>query len=402
MVDYRPIPDEREVFHEYRSYAFRPEEGVPPYDPEEHENPRATRGARRGVYADDGDERPRTVCRHYWLEARVRGDAHPTAGLASVATPPEYRRDGYVRRLLKRSLAEYRDRGDRFSVLWPFQYRFYRTYGWDTANRIATHAFEPSVLSFARGADAGGSFRPLEADDYEDLEPAYGAASEGLALERDEEWWRHRVFGGHDVDPFVYAYDRGGEVAGYLVYRIEDEGDGRTLRVSELTAADRDALLALLAFCADHDSQVGRIELRVSRTVPIRDLAMDPDEIETTVVDGPMVRLVDVAETLPALSLPDASAALTLAVEDPLVDWNDGAFALEAANGRLTCDRLGGASEADPDATLEIGALSRLAVGARSATALERTGRLEAADPDVVSTLESLFPETDVYFGEYF
>ncbi|TYL37047.1 GNAT family N-acetyltransferase [Natronococcus pandeyae] len=406
MVDYRPIPDEREAFHEYRSYAFRPEEGLPPYDPDEHENPRATRGARRAIYADTdadaaGDERPRTVCRHYWLEARVRGDVHPTAGLASVATPPEYRRSGYVRQLLTGSLAEYRDRGDRFSILWPFEYRFYRQYGWDTANRIVTHACEPSVLSFARGADADGSFRSLEADDYEVLEHAYDAATEGLALERDEAWWRHRVFGGHDIDPFVYAYERSGEVAGYLVYRIEDEDDGRTMRVSELTAADPEALLALLAFCADHDSQVGRIELRVSETVPIRDLARDPDEIETTITDGPMVRVVDVAETLPALSLPDVSTELTLAVEDPLADWNDGVFELEAANGRLACDRLDD-SDVDSDATLEIGALSQLVVGTRSAADLERTGRLEARNSEVLAALESLFPETDVYFGEYF
>ncbi|MFC4437541.1 MULTISPECIES: GNAT family N-acetyltransferase [Natrialbaceae] len=403
MVDYRPIPDEREVFHEYRSYAFRPEEGLPPYDPDEHEDPRATRGARRAIYddTDAGDERPRTVCRHYWLEARVRGEAHPTAGLASVATPPEYRRRGHVRQLLKHSLEEYRDRGDRFSILWPFEYRFYRQYGWDTANRLVSHAFEPDVLSFARGADADGSFRPFGADDYDALEPAYEAAAEGLALERDDEWWRHRVFGGHDVDPFVYAYERDGEVAGYLVYAIGSDGDGRTMRVSELIAVDTDALLALLAFCYDHDSQVGRIELRVSETVPIRELAMEPDEIETTIDDGPMVRLVDVAETLPALSPPDASASLTLAVEDPLANWNDGRFALEAASGRLTCERLDAASDAGSDATLDVGALSQLAVGARSATDLERTGRLEA-DPDAVSTLEFLFPETDVYFGEYF
>jgi predicted acetyltransferase len=413
MVDYRPIPDEREVFHEYRAYAFRPEEGVPAYDPDEHENPRATRGARRGIFpgddvdsgdADDGDDdRPRTVCRHYWLETRVRGDVHPTAGLASVATPPEFRREGNVRALLEHSLAEYRERGDRFSILWPFQYRFYRKYGWDTANRLVTHACEPSALSFARGFDADGSFRRLEADEYAALESVYDAASEGLALARDEVWWRHRIFGGHDVDPFVYAYERDGKPVGYLVYTIESGDDGRAIDISELAAVDVDALLALLAFCADHDSQVQQVELRVSETVPIRELARDPDEIETTIENGPMVRIVDVAETLSSLSVPGVDASLTLAVDDPLVDWNDGTFALEAADGRLSCERLDAATDADadPDAAIDVAALSQLAVGSRSATDLERTGRLEA-DSDVVAALESLFPETDVYFGHYF
>ncbi|WP_293031278.1 enhanced intracellular survival protein Eis [Natronococcus sp.] len=399
MAGYRPIPNDREIFHEYRSYAFRPEGGVPAYDPDEHEDPRSTRGVRRGIFTAD-DERPRTVCRHYWLEARVRDESHPVAGLASVATPPEHRREGNVRELLAGSLAEYRDRGDRLSILWPFQYRFYRKYGWDTANRIVTHAASPDVFSFARGADEG-SFRPLEADEYPVLEPIYDAAAEGLALERDEAWWRHRIFAGHDSDPFVYVYERDGEPAGYLVYRVEREGGTRTMQVSELAAVDREALLALFAFCADHDSQVERVELRVSETVPVRELARDPDEIETTLENGPMVRIVDITEGLPALTANEADAALALEVEDPLADWNDGRFVLETADGTATCERATGEPDGEPDANLDVGALSQLAVGARSVRDLAYAGRLEA-DAETVAVLEDVYPETDVYLGHHF
>ncbi|MDF9746622.1 GNAT family N-acetyltransferase [Natrinema salsiterrestre] len=409
MVDYRPIPDERDVFHEYSSYAFRAAEGVPAYDPDEHETPRSTLGSRRGLYETDAtdDAQPRCVCRHYWLESRVRGDVHRTAGLASVATPPEYRRRGYVRRLLARSLAEYRDHDVRFSVLWPFRYRFYRRYGWDTANRIVTHECEPAVLSFASDAidrDAG-SFRRLEPDEYEALEPAYDVHADryGLALERDEDWWRYRALGGYDRDPFVYAYERDGRVRGYLVYTIDADSDGPTMAVSELAFVDRDALLALLSFCYDHESQVERVRLRLPVDVPIRDIARDPDEIDTAVSDGPMVRLVDVAETLSALSYPNRDVALTIAVEDPLVDWNEGPFALEVSDGNGACERLtDAAGSSDADVTLDIAALSQLAVGARSATALERTGRIEAKGQNAVATLAELFPETDVYLGEFF
>ncbi|ELY38212.1 GNAT family N-acetyltransferase [Natronorubrum tibetense] len=412
MVDYRPIPDERDVFHEYRSYAFRPELGVPAYDPDEHEGPRDTLGSRRGLYATEAtdDANPRCVCRHYWLEARVRGDTHRTAGLASVATPPEYRRQGHVRQLLAHSLAEYRDHDVRFSVLWPFQYRFYRRYGWDTSNRIATHECAPDVLSFATdamdGADADRTaVRRLEADDYDRLESTYETHREryGLALERDETWWRHRVFGGHDRDPFVYASERDGRVVGYLVYTIDGEMGDRTLSVSELVAADHDALLALLSFCHDHGSQVQRVRLRVPTDVPIRDIARDPDEIDTEVTDGPMVRIVDVAETLSHLSYPEHEASLTIAVEDPLVDWNEGVFELEVAGMNATCTRLEEtAGTAGANVRLDVTALSQLVVGAQSASTLERTGRLTVTDSNVLETLSTLFPETAVYLGHHF
>ncbi|ELY69264.1 GNAT family N-acetyltransferase [Natrinema versiforme] len=410
MVDYRPIPDERDVFHEYRSYAFRPEEGVPAYDPADHETPRDTLGSRRGVYEDGAadDAEPRSVCRHYWIEARVRDEGHRTAGLASVATPPEYRRRGYVRQLLARSLAEYRDHDVRFSVLWPFRYRFYRQYGWDTGTQIVTHECDPSVLSVAADAvdrDAG-SFRRLEADEYDALESAYETYADrySLALERDEEWWRHRVFAGHERDPFVYAYERDGRVQGYLVYTMDGTDGDRTMVVSELVAVDHEAVVALLSFCYDHESQVQRVRLRVPEAVPIRAIAREPDRIETTVENGPMVRVVDVAETLSALAYPDREATVTLAVEDSLAEWNDGTFRLAVSDGRAECRRLGDRTtpESSADVRLDIGALSQLVVGFRSASALERTGRLEAAESASLETMSTLFPETAVALTDRF
>ncbi|WP_323171772.1 GNAT family N-acetyltransferase [Natrialba sp. PRR66] len=411
MVDYRPLSDQRAVFHEFRSYAFRPDSGVPPYEPDDHDTPRALRGSRRGIYesADAADDDPRSVCRHYWLDATVRGETHPIAGLASVATPPEFRRQGYVRELLANSLAEYREQDRRFSVLWPFSYGFYHKYGWETSNRIVTHEFDPEVCSFATAADAAsvGSFRPVEADEFGELVPVYERHAEryALAIDRDEDWWRHRTFGGHDVDPYVYAFERDGRVAGYLVYTIDGDRGDWTMAVSELVAADHEAFLALLSFCHTHDSQVERVRLRLPADAPFREAVRAPDEVETTVTNGPMVRIVDVAEVLSSLSYPTSSeTALTLSVTDPLAEWNDGLFELTVADGRARCGRVSETrdNDATADATLDIAALSELAVGTRSATDLARTNRLEAADREVVSTLAELVPKTPVYLGEFF
>lgn len=413
MVDYRPIPDERELFHDYRSYAFRPEEGVPAYDPDEHEDPRDTLGSRRGLYVDDGsDPDPRCVCRHYWLESRVRGERHRTAGIASVATPPEYRRNGHVAELLAESLAEYRDRDVRFSVLWPFQYRFYRHYGWDTANSVLIHECAPDVLSFSEGRTDGddGTLSRCVPGDYDRLEAAYQAHLEqyALSLERDETWWRHRVFGGHSRDSFVYAYERDGRFEGYLVYSIDGDLGDRTMAVDELVFTDLEAIRALLSFCRDHDSQVERIRLRLPKNVPLRAIARNPDEIETTLADGPMVRVVDVVATLSALSYPVCESHLTLRVEDPMSDWNDGLFTLSVEKGLAKCSRNAERTESDenadddPDISLDIGALSQLVVGTHSVTTLKRMGRLEASEGASVDTLSMLFPESGVYLGDRF
>lgn len=412
MTEYRPLPEsQREVFFEYVSYAFSPTDGPPEYDPDEHDTPRARMGSPHGLYPDGApeDADPLSVCRHHWFDARVRGEFHPTPGLSAVATPPEHRRSGYGRDLLRAALAEYRDRGDRFSVLWPFRYRFYRQYGWDTANRTLSIECEPEVLSFATAdgitRDGGdGRYRRIEANHYDRLESAYEADSRryGLSIDRTEEWWRRRVFERWDDDPFVYGWERDGEIRGYVVYRISGKWGDRTMHVDELAAAGPGAYRRLLAFCGDHDSQVARVQFSEPEDSLLPDIASDPDDLDCELEDGPMVRIVDVAATLSALSYPPIDADVTLAVSDPLADWNDGTFSLAVADGTGRCERVtGGESTGDSDVRLDVGALSQLAVGARSAGRLERTGRL-AGSPEAIDCLDTTFPETDVYLREGF
>jgi predicted acetyltransferase len=166
-MEYRPFPDERaDEFGAFMRYAFAPADG--PYDPDEADDDDAV-SERRGLF-DAGDD-PVAVCAHHYFALRVRGVDREVAGLSAVASPPEHRRRGNVRRLLRESLNEYRDRGVDLSVLWPFEYRFYASYGWATASRYRRLAAPPGQLGFvddliATDGDAAGAFRPLDEGGY--------------------------------------------------------------------------------------------------------------------------------------------------------------------------------------------------------------------------------------------
>ncbi|MFP9190527.1 enhanced intracellular survival protein Eis [Natrialbaceae archaeon A-CW1-1] len=410
MLDYRPLPDaQRDVFHEYVTYAFRPEDGPPAYDPDEHDTPQSRLGAKRGLYPDGADEdtEPLCVCNHYWFDATVRGESHPTPGLSAVASPPEHRRGGHVRQLLEASLEEYRERAAHFSILWPFRYRFYHQYGWETTNRHLLLECDPDDLSFAgerlaSDLTASTRYRQLEADEWETLAPVYEthAGRHDLTLERDGDWWRYRVFQRWTTDPFVYVWERDGEPAAYVAYTIEGDWGDRTMMVSDIGYVDLEAFLAVLSFCRDHDSQVNAVQVRLPVDTPLYDVAPAPDALEAEYQTGPMVRIVDVTRTLSALSYPDTDASVTLEVSDPLVDWNDGRFALTVDGGVGTCERVDG-DGTSADVILDIATLSQLAVGSRSVAALERVDRLEAHE-SVLAVLEGLFPERPVYLGDGF
>ena len=395
-VTYREVPeDRREEFHDLLHYAFRPEDGHPEYDLEE--GPGEV-GARRGLF--DGDDLA-VVCRHYWFDARVRGTWVRAPGLSAVASPPEHRHGGLVRRLLVESLAEYRDRESALSILWPFKYSFYRKYGWGTCSRFTEITCEPDHLS-AVAEDAIGEFRDATAADWEALDAIYrdDAAEWDLALDRSEAFWRHRVFESWRKDPFVYVWELDGEPRGYVVYTVEDDDDedGKTFRVYEVAARDETAYRHCLRFAYYHEAQVARVKIHGEPHARLLDRLPEQWETECTLSRGPMARIVDVPTAIEALEYPvDLEGSVRIGVKDPLVDWNDATFEVSFEDGAATCRQV----DAEPDVECSIAHLSQLYVGYRSLDRLQRETDL-TIDDAVTDRLDAAFPPRDTFLREGF
>jgi predicted acetyltransferase len=357
----------------------------------------------RGLYRP-GREDPVAVAGYHDFRTRVRGEHVRIGGVTLVATPPEHRRQGHVRELMRRMLEELHEEGIHLSALWPFKRSFYRRLGWETGSRYVRIEAPPEQLRSA-GADGGGEFHPTAADDWERLVPIHEAhdAGRGLHVDRTEAWWRERVFEGWGSDPYVYRWeDDGGEPGGYLTYTVDDGDDGRVLRVYEAAWADGLARRQLLRFLGDHDSQVETVRLPVpfDPAFPTLETVEDPSSVTVEVEAGHAVRLTDVADGLSALAYPEgASDALRIEVLDPLVDANDGTFRLSVEGGRAECSPATG--DGDPAVSLGIGRLSQLAVGYRDASAMAAAGDLDAP-ADAVARLDALFPAEPVWLREGF
>jgi predicted acetyltransferase len=397
MVEYRPIPKERlDEFEALWSYAYRQlDDHVAPDDTDRRIEP-ARVGERRGVF--DGDELV-AICRHHFLRATVRDTTRPIGCLASVATPPEHRRKGYVRTLIESFLEEYRDQDVPLSALWAFDYPFYERYGWELANQHAVRECPPEALS-STTEHTDGEFVRLGPDEYERLAGVLAdhGAPYALSIERTEEWWRERTFRSRGADPNVYGWESDGELRGYLVYTIESDDDA-ILDVSEIAFDDPTAYLQLLRFLAVHRSQVDRIRLRGPVDDPLVDLVDDPAAVETTVHPGASIRLVDVEPVLEGIEYPEhAAGSLVLGVDDPIADWNDEAFRLDVDGGSASVEVTTDA----PDATLGIGALSQLVVGYRTAGGLADAGELTVDDRETRTLLDTAFPPGEVFLREEF
>lgn len=397
MVDYRPVPEEDlDAFRRVLDYAFRPEAGPNP-DPDHAGDPSRV-GDRRGLY--DGDALV-TTAGHHDLTVSVRGEWCGTTGLSAVATRPEHRRQGLVRRLLRASLTESREAGRPFSLLWPFKHAFYRRFGWGRLGGLGRYELEPGVLSpVADHHLVGGAFRRLEADDYpelQDVDERYADRFD-LAMRRSEDWYRHRFFEGWEGQPFVYGWERDGQLRGYLRYDVEHDDD-RLLRVTDFGAPDAEATVNLYRFLYHHEGQADEVRIYAPPDDRLFDLLEEPRAVDLSLRPGPMGRLVDVPTAVETLPAPEGvEASLTLEVTDELCDWNDGTFGVQAAAGAFTVQEGPGDG---PRVELPIETLSRLAFGGMTAERAALAGGLDA-DSEAVARLGTLFPPRDVYLREFF
>lgn len=400
MTEYRPLPEvPDDEFERIARYAFDAASG--PYDSdepiEEYHQRRYSFGDYRGLY--DGAKLV-AGCGHLEFTATVRGEWLPMAGLSVVASDPTTRRQGFVGELLAESLEEYRDRGWPIAALRPFDEAFYARYGWATGGRRQTATIEPAALSVTAAA-ASGECRRVTSDEYTMLGTVFRSWLDGvtLATRRSEDWWRDRVFLTSDGELFCYAWLRNDEPRGYLIYDVDDGTDGHRMRVREMAYADHEAYLNLLYFCYNHDSQVEEIRLTGYAQDRLLDVVTDRDALELTVAADKMVRIVDVAAALEALSYPGVDdLEFTLTVADDHANWNDETFAVTVVNEEATVTR----TDASPDASIDVGTLSQLFVGYHSVEDARTWGGLTVHSTETADALATLFPEQQTYLPESF
>lgn len=406
-MEYRALPDShRDAFRDVASYAFAPE--TPDFG--ERDEHRPTLREERAVYdaepgtptADLDADAIRAICGYHDFTTRLRGDWYRVGGVSAVASPPESRRQGHVAFMLDELLAEFREAGVAFSVLWPFEYAFYRRFGWALTGPWQELTVPPEDLS-GIVADPAGTFRRIDGDDWAAVDRIHRErATEAFAVRRTEEWWRYRVFDPPWSDPYAYGWaDDEGTLRAYLVYSVEEEDDGERLAVHRHGYADEHARRQVFRFCRDHDSQVDSVTLSDRRLTDLFETLPDPSAPEVTTRPGPMARIVDVADAVAALSVPEAvEGRVVVAVTDDRCAWNDRTFAFEFGDGEATVEALPDAPA--PDLSLDVGSLTQLTTGCIPVDRLRRHDGVTVRDETAAATLAAAYPEETVFLRERF
>lgn len=330
------------------------------------------------------------------LQTRIQGKTFAMGGIAGVATWPEYRRGGLVARLLDHALRTMRDKGQTISFLHPFQFAFYRKFGWETYTEYKIYDI-PSGMLPKVGPQPGrvvrvGADLPLLGRIYE----AYASCYNG-ALVRDEAWWSERIFAGKQGTVAVY-YDAEDQPAGYVFYQVEH----RVLTVHELVSLHHGARIALWRFLADHDSMIDKLTVKAPSDDRLPFL-LDNPRVKQEIVPYFMARIVDVSSFLEKYPFASGTeSSLILEVTDAQAEWNHRTFA-------VTVDESGTARVADalsvagdwPAVKCDVQTLTAMLMGYQRPGFLREIGRLQCR-PEIVETLERLVPVRQTYLPDFF
>lgn len=323
------------------------------------------------------------------LESFVDGEPRPMGGISAVMVHPAYRRRGYAGKLMRAVLRDMRERDVALSLLSPFAHAFYRVFGYELASEAIEYRLKPTDLPTSTEQS---HLRAYREEDLSSLIGLYEAEAErhALSVRRSEGHWKSTV---SEKGRAVAAYERDGEIEGYVIYRLsgwEDRDPRRTMYVDEFIGATLRAREAIFSFMAALDPMVYGIKLYTPRGEPLHPY-LKSSYVKAKIEPDQMLRLVDVEDALRYLERAP-EAPLVLNISDDVIPENAGEYTV--GNGEV----LRGA-EADDRVSLDVRRLAQLYAGYLPVRDLARHGLLEASSPQALDLLESLFPVGDPWLA---
>ena len=359
---------------------------------EDWERERITLPLQRALAAFD-DGRPVALAGAYEFELTIPGGQLPCAGVTWVGVQPTHRRQGILRRLMTKQLADAREWGEPIAALWASEAAIYGRFGYGLAAPSATLKADSSRFELRDDPGRQGSWRLVDAAAaYELVRPVHEHVRKqrsGMRA-RDEHWWRnHRL-----ADPeswrrgasekFYAVLELDGAVAAYAVYRVKDEWEAGfakgSVRVMEAFATSPAAERELWRYLFGIDLTTTVDVYPFDPGSPLFLLVRDARALHMGLHDGLWLRLVDVDAALRARSY-RGGEPVVIGVRDELCPWNVGAYRLGAEPGR---------TDAAPELELDVADLGAVYLGAFDFAHLARADRVRELAPGALDRASDL------------
>ena len=331
--------------------------------------------------------------RAFPFELSVPGGSLPCAGVTAVGVHPTHRRRGVLRSMMDAQLRDVHGRGEPIAALWASEETIYGRFGYGIASWAGELRVPHEWDAFAAPLGKAGRARFVTPEEARQLfPPIYDAVRSerpGM-MSRSTEWWedRHlRLPEDESSAPRRFVVlELDGEPQAYAIYRTHFafEGGSATSRLAlrEAFGATPQATAAIWRFVLDVDWMATVETSLVPPDHPLFLLLATPRRIGYRLADALWVRLVDLPAALAGRTYGEGGP-LVLEVRDAICDWNHGRWRLEGGS----CER----TDAEPDLSLDVGALGSAYLGAVSFSQLREALRVEELRRGAIERADALF-----------
>lgn len=272
------------------------------------------------------------------IDSRYCGNYISTLTIGGVNTDPQYRRQGYVRKMFDYLFDMAPSRSWVVSMLHPFNFSYYRKFGYE---KICDHKIVSFPMSSISDIERNHNLKPLDSEDR---------LNDVISLYNEFGNRKNIMFPRHDggmynLDPSTgkYStyiwYDDSGKPASYITLKVENEYVVNHMRsinlvVNEMVFTSPDSLRALFGFMRMYEGQNDSVKINNCAMSPEVDLILrEFIGTDYELVGDIAARILDVKTILEANKYPLNSGCFTVFVDDNL-PYTNGAWKVEYDNGR--------------------------------------------------------------------
>ena len=295
----------------------------------------------------------------------------PISEINMVASLPEYRNEGNVRKLMAAVLRDFRSRGDVFAVLHPFSFAFYRKFGFDLITKNMTQKLPVGELKNFTCRYKVHQVRSEK--DLPTLRLLYETyiRTRNLAPLRTDRDWVYRGNGevgqpdwfSREKQSYTYLFSDEAGAHAYLkfVFNYGPEGPfNGDMRVSELIYDSPEAFKNVMGFIYGMRAKLINVILEIPDVIDLSVLIPECNRAEQTLGGHLMGRVLDPEKVLTLMKQPEGSGSYTIRINDDFLEENTGIFTVRYQDGKTVSVSR---ETREADLVLDIRTFSQLASG---------------------------------------
>lgn len=318
----------------------------------------------------------------------LHGETTQVSYVVGVSTWSQYRGKGHAKNLLYAALDKVREKGEYISILLPFNYQFYRKYGWEICYEHIQYNVKLDNFLFNVDKSLLSDIREVQIErDIELLNRCYKRFMtnyNGYIIRSNDDWKRVLkdvlLAGGN---AYIFQQE---DNFGYILLTYRDS----KVHVLELMYTNEDTKNVLLSFIA-----LKRQNPTIVWIAPPDDMSyMNMIDARNTMYRQPFVmgRIVDVQRALISIPLNSSQEIeFSMRVHDDFYEFNDKTY-LIYYNDHIF--RIRTIDYHEPHIELDINTLTQLFWGYLTVDSGARDGRILYRDPHHLAMLKEMFKKS--------